>query len=75
MNYIVLEGICLYVFIALIIITVLISILSLIALIITDNRNSVLNNSLYEEKAKVKYLIKANFKLRLKYGEFDCDKK
>lgn len=75
MNYIVLEGISLYMFLALVILLVLISIASLIIAISADNRNSILAKLLTDEQRKVKLLLKANFKLKLKHGELDCDDK
>ena len=73
MNYIVLEGISLYMFLALVILLVLISIASLIIAISADNRNSILAKLLTDEQRKVRLLLKANFKLKLKHGELDFD--
>lgn len=74
MNYIVLEGIWLYAFLSMIILMLVINILSLIALLITENRNFKIKKSLCEESRKVAKLIKMNFKLRLKSGEYDVNK-
>ncbi len=73
MNYIVLEGICLYLFLALVILLVLISLVSLICAVLSDRRNFILGNLLLRENNKVRNLIKENFVLRLNYGEFNVD--
>ena len=73
MNYIVLEGISLYLFLALVILLVLISIVSLICAVLSDRHNFVLGNLLLRENNKVRNLIKENFVLKLKCGEFGVD--
>lgn len=75
MNYIVLEGISLYLFLALVILLVLISLVSLICVVLSDRRNFILGNLLLRENAKVRNLIKENFVLRLNRGEFNVDEK
>ncbi|MBQ2934379.1 MAG: OadG family protein [Clostridia bacterium] len=71
MNYIILEGTGLYLFLVLVILMFLISLFSLICSAISEKCNSNLNELLSEEKEKVKSLVRENFRLKLKYGEFD----
>lgn len=73
MNYIVLEGVSLYLFLMLVILLLLISLGSVICMMLLDKRNFVLGNLLSEEINKVRLLIKENFVLKLKCGEFDFD--
>lgn len=73
MNYIVLEGISLYLFLALVIFLVLISLVSLICAVLSDRRNFIIGNLLLRENNKVRNLIKKNFVLKLKCGEFNID--
>lgn len=71
MNYIVLEGIGLYLFLVLVILMFLISLFSLFCSAVAEKCNGDLNERLSEEKEKVKFLIRENIKLKLKCGEFD----
>lgn len=73
MNYIVLEGLSLYLFLLLVILLLLISVGSLICTILLDKHMFILEKLLYKENGKVKNLLKENFILKLKYGEFDID--
>lgn len=73
MNYIVLEGVSLYLALLLIILLVAVAIVSLICAVLTDKRNFILDNLLTKENAKVKILVKENFILRLKCGEIDFE--
>ena len=75
MNYIVLEGLSLYVFLVVIILILVISIGSIICAILSDKRLFVLENLLLTQNEKVRNLIKENFILRLKCGEFEIDEK
>lgn len=75
MNYIVLEGLSLYVFLVVIILILVISIGSIICAILSDKRLFVLENLLLTQNEKVRTLIKENFILRLKCGEFEIDEK
>lgn len=73
MNYIVLEGASLYLFLALIILLVLVAVGCLICAILTDKRNYILGSLLSKENHKVKILHKENFILKLKSGEIDIN--
>lgn len=73
MNYIVLEGISLYLFLTLVILLLLISLVSLICAVLSDKRNFILGNLLLRENNKVRNLVKENFVLKLKCGEFRVD--
>lgn len=73
MNYIVLEGLSLYLFFVLVVLLLLISAGSLICVAIIDKRNFALGNMLLTENNKVRQLVKENFVLKLKCGEFDFD--
>ena len=71
MNYIILEGIGLYLFLVLVILMFLISLFSLFCSVVAEKCNSELNDLLLEEKDKVKRLVRENFRLKVKCGEFD----
>ncbi len=73
MNYIVLEGMSFYLFFMLMILLLLISLGSIICAVLLDKRNFVLGNLLLAENNKVRQLVKENFVLKLKCGEFDFD--
>lgn len=73
MNYIVLEGASLYLFLTLVILMLLISIGCLLCAVLSDRRNFILGNLLMQENNKVRTLAKENFVLKLKHGEFDVD--
>ncbi len=75
MNYIVLEGISLYVFLIVIILLLLISIGCIVCAILSDKRLFVLENLLLWKNDRIRGLIKENFILRLKYGEFEINEK
>lgn len=73
MNYIVLEGISLYLFLLSIILLFAVSIAALICAVLSDKRKFVVENLLLREKDKAINLVKENFILKLKCGEFDID--
>ncbi len=73
MNYIVLEGISLCVFLALIALLFVLCIVCLINTIIADKRSYILNDELKQEKEKSQLLLKHIFRLKLIYGDFDID--
>lgn len=75
MNYIVLEGMSLYLFLILIILLLLISIVSLICAILSDKRNFALEGLLSKNNDRLKLLTKENFILKLRCGDFDIDEK
>lgn len=71
MNYIVLEGISLYLSLIFVFLLVLLSVACLIYAIIADKRSFINQELLKCEIAKNKLLTKANLMLKIKYGEFD----
>ncbi len=73
MDYIVLEGISLYVFLVLIMLLLIISLVSLICAVLTDRRNFILENLIQREKSQKSKLVKENFILKLKHGELNID--
>ncbi len=73
MNYIVLEGVSLYLFIILVILLLLISVGSLICVALIDKRKFIIENMLLIEKENIRRVIRENFVLKLKCGEFDFD--
>lgn len=73
MNCIILEGVVLYIFIAIVIALMLISLGCICYAILYDRRESVLINMLSIEKEKVRKLTKQNFILKIKSGEFDIN--
>lgn len=73
MNYIVLEGFSLYFSLVLVFLLVLLSIGCLLYAILADKRNFANSEMLKREMEKNQILIRANMKLKLKYGEFDRD--
>lgn len=75
MNYVVLEGISLYLVLTMIILTLAISIGCLICVILSDKRIFILENKLLQEKEKFNKLMKENFVLKIRCGEFDIDEK
>ena len=74
-NYILLEGIEMYVFLFLIIVLTLISLIGLIAAINSDNKADKLKTLLYEEREKTITLNRENMRLKLKYGELKVGEK
>ena len=73
MNYVVLEGISLYLVLIMIVLILAISIGCVICVILSDKRGFVLENLLIKERKKVCVLVKENFVLKLKCGEFEID--
>jgi len=74
MNYIVLEGTSLYLFLLLVILLMLITLGSLICAVLSDRRNFILKNLLVNENKTVKKLMKENFVLILKSSDLNIDK-
>ena len=75
MNYIVLEGISLYLVLVLTVLLLAISTISLICTVLSDKRIHILETLLYKESEKVKYLSKKIFVLQIKNGDIDIDEK
>ena len=73
MNYIVLEGIGLYLVVIMLVLILAISIGCVVCVILSDKRGFILKNLLMNERKKVFELTKENFVLSLKCGEFDID--
>lgn len=74
-NYILLEGIEMYVFLFLIIALTLIGLIGLIATINSDNKAEKLKDQLYKEREKNIYLNRDNMRLKLKCGELKAGEK
>lgn len=74
-NYIILEGIEMYVFLFLIIVLTLIGLIGLIAAINSDNKAAKLKDQLYEEREKAISLNRDNMRLKLKCGELKVGEK
>lgn len=75
MNCIILEGIMLYIFVAIVIALLLISLGCIFYAILSDKREYFLIDLLSREKEKVKKLSKQNFILKIKCGELYIDEK
>ncbi len=73
MNYIVLEGISLCMFLLLIALLFVLCVVCLINTVIADKRSYVLSDELKQEKEKSQLLLKHIFRLKLIYGDFDID--
>lgn len=73
MNYIVLEGVSLYLFLILLLLLIVIAVLSLVFAVMADRKNFVLGKLFMKEHKKVKILVKENFILKLRCGEIDVD--
>lgn len=75
MNYIVLEGVSLYLVLALIIILLLICLCCLICVMLSDKRVFLLENLLLRKIDEIKSLNRKNLMLKIKCGELDIDEK
>lgn len=75
MNYIVLEGISLYLFFILIILLLFITIVSLICVMLSDRRNFMLKGLLLKSNDRLKLMAKENFILRIRCGDLILDEK
>lgn len=73
MNYIVLEGFWLYLFLILTLGLVMISFLCVVYAAFADKRNFLMRESLKKLTVKNRLLTKANMRLKLKCGELDTD--
>lgn len=75
MNYIVLEGISLYLFLILILLLLFITIVSLICVMLSDRRNFVLKGLVLKSNDRLKLILKENFILKIRCGDFNIDEK
>lgn len=75
MNYIVLEGISLYMFFILIILLIIITIVSLICVILSDRSNFMLKGLLLKSNERLKLIAKENFILKIRCGDLNLDEK
>ncbi len=73
MNYIVLEGFSLYLFLVLVLILLIISLCCLICVVLSDKRLFILNNLLSRKNREIKELNRENLILKIKCGELDID--
>lgn len=75
MNYIVLEGVSLYMFLALILFLLIISLCCLVCVVLSDKRLFILNNILSSKNIEIIKLNRENLILKIRCGELDIDEK
>ena len=73
MNYIVLEGISLYVFAVIVILLLLLAVGGILCIVLSDRQLFVFKVLLAKKDNDIKNLMKENFLLKIKSGEFDTD--
>ncbi len=73
MNYIVLEGVSLYLVWSLIIILLLICLCCLICVVLSDKRLFILENLLSRKNEEIKSLNRENLMYKIKCGELDIN--
>ena len=73
MNYIVLEGISLFVVIIMIIVLLIVSLCSLIFVMMCDKRVFALEQTLADKNEEIKILNRENLMFKIKCGELDID--
>lgn len=73
MNYIVLEGFSLYLFLALVLILLIISVCCLICVVLSDKRLFILNDLLSRKNREIIELNRENLILKIKSGELYID--
>ncbi len=73
MNCIVLEGVSIYLTVILLVLIISISFACIICAVNADRRLFTVNEMLKTEREKNEILNKENFRLKLKYGELNCD--
>lgn len=73
MNYIVLEGISLFVVIIMIIVLLIVSLCSLICVMMCDKRVFALEQTLADKNEEIKILNRENLMFKIKCGELDID--
>ena len=75
MNYIVLEGVSLYMFLALVLFLLIISLFCLVCVVLYDKRLFILNNILSSKNIEIIKLNRENLILKIRCGELDIDEK
>lgn len=75
MNYIVLEGVSLYMFLALVLFLLIISLCCLVCVVLSDKRLFILNNILSSKNIEIIKLNRENLILKIRCGELEIDEK
>lgn len=73
MNYIVLEGISLYIFAAVVVLLLLMAIGGILCVVLSDRQVFILKAMLAKKESEIKILMKENFLLKIKSGELETD--
>ena len=73
MNCIILEGIGLWIAVFLVVLLLTVLLVSLLCVVWSDKKITSLEAQLRNKDIKLSLLLRKNFLLNLKYGEFDID--
>ncbi len=73
MNCIILEGIGLWIAVILVVLLLTVLLVSLLCVVWSDKKITLLEAQLRNKDIKLSLLLRKNFLLNLKYGEFDID--
>ena len=73
MNCIILEGIGLWIAVILVVLLLTVLLVSLLCIVWSDKKITSLEAQLRNKDIKLSLLLRKNFLLNLKYGEFDID--
>ena len=73
MNCIILEGIGLWIAVVLVVLLLTVLLVSLLCVVWSDKKITSLEAQLRNKDIKLSLLLRKNFLLNLKYGEFDID--
>lgn len=73
MNCIILEGIGLWIAVILVVLLLTVLLVSLLCVVWADKKITELETQLRNKDIKLNLLLRKNFLLNLKYGEFDID--
>ncbi|MBQ8794463.1 MAG: hypothetical protein IJZ63_06980 [Clostridia bacterium] len=73
MNCIILEGIGLWIAVILVVLLLTVLLVSLLCVVWSDKKITSLEAQLRNKDIKLSLLLRKNFLLNLKYGEFDID--
>ncbi|MBR3592371.1 MAG: hypothetical protein IKL46_05915 [Clostridia bacterium] len=73
MNCIILEGIGLWIAVILVVLLLTVLLVSLLCVVWSDKKITSLEAQLRDKDIKLSLLLRKNFLLNLKYGEFDID--